>query len=222
MSASAHLAPHPGRPAAAAQPSPDGLLRRWVGAFVVGELIGFVPPALTGAALAANDAGDVAMTISLTAAGLLEGLAIGVAQRHVLQRHAPAIDGGRWVLATTAGAGLAWLVGMGGSAALQQRPAPLAVLIAVLVPLWVVGLLAMGAGQWLVMRPQVPHSSRWVWVSAGAWLVGVAIPVVVLSLLPNAWPLWSHVVGGVVAAVAMGVTVGLLTGRTLQALLQHR
>jgi len=65
----------------------------------------------------------------------------------------------------------------------------------------------------------IAASGRWVWVTAGAWLIGVLIPVVALSAAPNGWPLWIHAGIGVVAAVAMGVTVGGLTGRTLERLL---
>ena len=55
------------------------------------------------------------------AAGLLEGAAIGWAQRHVLHRDAPHVDGRAWMLATIAAAGLAWFVGMGGGSVLITR-----------------------------------------------------------------------------------------------------
>ncbi len=79
----------------------------------------------------------------------------------------------------------------------------------------------MGWAQWLVLRRVVPRSGRWVPVTSGAWLLGVMIPVVALSAAPNGWPGWAHVVVGVSAAVAMGLTVGALTGRTLQRLLDR-
>lgn len=63
------------------------------------------------------------------------------------------------------------------------------------------------------------RSSAWVPVTAGAWLVGVLIPVTALSLVPNGWPLLSHAIVGVAAAMAMGATVGAITGRTLHGLL---
>jgi purine-cytosine permease-like protein len=94
------------------------------------------------------------------------------------------------------------------------------VLLAVLVPAWTAALLAMGTAQWLVMRRGIPGSVRWVWVTSGAWLAGVALPVTALSVAPNSWPPAAHAVIGVLAAVAMGLTVGVLTGRTLQRLLE--
>jgi putative Ca2+/H+ antiporter (TMEM165/GDT1 family) len=45
------------------------------------------------------------------------------------------------------------------------------------------------------------------------------IPTIALSAAPNSWPLLIHVCIGVLAATAMGLTVGALTGRTLERLL---
>jgi hypothetical protein len=194
---------------------PGGLLRSWTLAFVVGELLGFVPPAATGATLAGVGAPDVALVVGLTVAGALEGAILGVFQARVLDRFVASLDGRAWVLATAAAASFAWLVGMGGGALMGSEVAPAGVLAIVLVPAWAAGLLAMGWAQWLVLRQVVPRSSRWVWVTASAWLLGVMIPVVALSVVPNGWPMGVHAVVGVVAAVAMGATVGAITGRTL-------
>jgi hypothetical protein len=195
------------------------LRREWTLALLLGELVGFVPPALTGAALAVAGASDAVLVAGLTVAGALEGAAIGAAQALVLRRHEAPVDGRRWTAATAAAAAFAWLVGMGGGALLGAGVAPTAVLLAVLVPLWMAALLGMGAAQWLVMRRRLPRSARWIPVTAGAWLVGVLIPVTALSVVPNGWPPAAHVAVGIAAAVAMGVTVGLLTGRTLARLL---
>lgn len=198
-----------------------GFRRRWTVAFVVGELVGFVAPAVTGAALAAADAPDVALVVGLTVAGVVEGLCLGVAQAHVLARDVPGVERGQWIRGTAAGAGLAWFVGMGGGALMGSEIAPPGVLLMLLVPAWTMGLLAMGALQWLVLRRVVPRSGRWVWVSAGAWLVGVMIPVAALSAAPNSWPPAVHAVIGVGAAVVMGCTVGLITGATMQRLVEQ-
>jgi hypothetical protein len=188
-------------------------------AFLVGELIGFVPPALTGAGLAALGAPDPVLVVGLTLAGMVEGAAIGIAQARVLARFAPGVDGRDWVRATVASAAFAWFVGMGGGALLGASGAS-AWLLLLMVPAWTAGLLSMGYLQWRVLRRTVAGSGRWVWVTAGAWLVGVLIPVVALSSVPNGWPLWVHAIAGVAAAVAMGITVGALTGRTLERLLR--
>lgn len=208
-------------PSTTAAPPVRSLRREWTGAFVVAELVGFLPPVLAGTTLVALDAAEPLLVLGLTAAGLLEGLAIGSANAWVLHRHAPAVDGRRWIGATVLGAGLAWLAGMGGSALLGAPGAPVGLLLVLMVPVWITGLLAMGFLQWRVLRRVVPRSGRWVGVSAGAWLVGVMIPVVALSVVPNAWPPLAHGIVGVLAAVAMGLVVGLLTGRALDGLLRR-
>lgn len=218
-------APAAARTAGAPVEVGDGahLRRDWTLAVALGELVGFVPPAVTGASLAALGAGDVALVLGLTVAGALEGLSVGAAQAAVMRRHAPDVDRRRWVGATVAGAAFAWMVGMGGGALMGSAVAPPAVLLVVLVPAWTAALLAMGFLQWRVLRATVPHSGRWVPVSAGAWLLGVMIVVVALSAAPNSWPGAVHAVIGIAAAVLMGLTVGALTARTLARLLsRHR
>jgi VIT1/CCC1 family predicted Fe2+/Mn2+ transporter len=59
-------------------------------------------------------------------------------------------------------------------------------------------------------------------VNAGAWLVGVMIPVAAPSVVPDGWPAPIHAAVGVLAAVAMGLTVRSVTDRTLERLLQER
>lgn len=202
-----------------AAPVVVGLRRRWTFAFLTGELIGFLPPVVMGATLSTIGVADLVLIVGLTITGLAEGAVLGVAQSRVLARYAPAIDGSAWILATTTAAGLAWLVGMGGGALMGSDIAPAGVLFAALVPAWAAALLSMGYLQWRVLRLALPRSGRWIWVTSGAWLLGVMIPVVALSMVPNGWPGWAHAIIGVLAAVAMGVTVGALTGRTLERLL---
>lgn len=199
----------------------DTLFRDWFLALTIGEVLGFVAPAVAGVALATAQVADGWMVLGLTLAGMVEGLAIGTFGARVLGRHLPGFDRRGWITATTLAAGFAWFVGMGGSALLRTVDAPVPVLFMLIVPAWVAGLLSMGWAQWLVMRRVVRRSSRWIWVSAGAWLVGVAIPVVALSLAPNGWSPAAHVAVGVLAATAMGATVAALTGRTLRRLVDR-
>jgi hypothetical protein len=189
---------------------------------VIGELVGFVAPAVVGATLGATGAPDYVMVPALTVAGMIEGLALGVAQRRVLARHAPEIDGRAWVLATVGAAGFAWFVGMGGGALMGAGIEPGWLPLVLLVPAWIAALLAMGWAQWTVLRGAVPNSRRWVAVTAGAWLLGVSIPVVALSITPNSLPPMFFILVGVIAAVLMGLTVGTITGRTLARLLDAR
>jgi hypothetical protein len=200
-------------------PPVAGLRRRWTLAFLVGELVGFLPPAIAGAALSAAGVADPVLVVGLTLAGLVEGTVLGIAQSRVLARHAPAVDSRAWVVATATAAGFAWFVGMGGGAVMGSGTVPVGLGVALLVPAWAAALLSMGYLQWRVLRSGVPGSHRWVWVTSAAWLLGVMIPVGALSVAPNAWPAWAHAIVGMLAAVAMGITVGALTGRALARLI---
>jgi hypothetical protein len=193
--------------------------RDWTLAFVVGELVGFAPPALVGAWLGAAEAGDIALVAGLTLAGVAEGAAIGSAQAFVLRRHRSGIPTGPWIGATAAGAAIAWFAGMGG-AAVMGAGAPTWTLV-LLVPAWITGLAAMGFLQWRVMRSAVPRSGRWVVVSSAAWLAGVLIPVAAISLVPDGWPVAGQVVIAILSAVLMGLVVGALTGLTMARLLRR-
>ena len=194
------------------------LRRRWIQAVVIGELVGFVPPAATGAVLAANDAGDAALVVGLTIAGAVEGAVLGAAQAQVLRSRWPAIERRSWIRATAAGAGVAWLTGMSASVALPADDPSPALVAAILVPAALVALLAMGWLQWRVLRTVLPRSGRWVPATAVAWLVGVPIPVLALSAVPEVWPSSAQVLVAVVAAVAMGLVVGTITGQVLEGL----
>lgn len=186
---------------------------RWIRACVVGELIGFVPPAVTGAALFAVGAPEVVMIVGLVLAGVAEGAVLGRVQSEVVTTLIPDVSG--WTRATALAAGIAWLAGMGGSA-LLQAVGPLALVVAA--PGWLVGLLSMGYLQARRLAPVVDDAIDWIGVTTLGWLVGVALPVIALSAIPDGWPLVAHVVAAVVAAVAMGATVGAVSGRTLHRL----
>jgi hypothetical protein len=190
--------------------------RDWICACVIGELIGFVPPAVTGAVLVTLDAPEIVLVSGLVVAGGFEGLILGRAQHAVLRRLVPGVTG--WAAATAVAAGLAWLAGMGGSSLLGAVGAT-ALIVAV--PGWVIGLLAMGILQYRRLRQVVPDASAWIPATTIAWLIGVAIPVVALSVVPNQWPPAVHVLVAIPSAVAMGATVGAITGRTLNGLVDE-
>ena len=145
--------------------------RDWVRACIVGELIGFVPPAMTGGVLFAVDASAVVMIVGLVVAGIAEGVILGAFQSRVVVQLLPGVTG--WTKATATAAGLAWLAGMGGSA-LVQALGPIGLLIAT--PAWIVGLLSMGFLQARRLAPLTRQAYRWVPATTAAWLVGVAIP----------------------------------------------
>ncbi len=185
---------------------------RWIKACLVGELVGFVPPAVTGAVLGALGAPDVALIAGLTIAGTAEGAILGWRQGVVVHGALRGVAVRRWVIATAAAAAFAWLVGMGG-APLFDRVGP--AVAVVYVPLAALALWSMGGLQAGVMADAVADVHHWAAVTALAWLVGVTIPIATMSLLPASTPAAVTVVAAVAAAVAMGVTVGAITGASL-------
>ena len=126
--------------------------RDWIRACVIGELIGFLPPAVTGAALVAFDAPEVVLVGGLVVAGVAEGLVLGWAQNIVLRRLIPDVTG--WPVATAAAAGLAWLAGMGGSSLVDAVGSKGLVVAG---PGWVIGLFAMGCSPAGCVRSSPTH-----------------------------------------------------------------
>ena len=177
---------------------------------MVGEFWGFAPLAFVGAGLVALGASDGVLILGLTIAGVLEGVVLGRFQSAVLRTWIPTV--GDWTLVTAVSAGLAWLAGMGGSH-LVQSVGSIGLLLAG--PGWVVGLCSMGLLQSRQLRMAVGRSAGWFPVTTLAWLLGVSIPVVGLSIIPNHWHLVAHVLVAVLSAVAMGATVGAITARPL-------
>ncbi len=160
---------------------------------------------------------EIALVAGLVIAGVGEGVVVGHAQSRVIRSLLPGVLG--WTRATAVAAGVAWLAGMGGSALVGSVGS---VALVVVVPGWIIGLLSMGYLQASRLAPVVDGAFDWVAVTTAGWLAGVAIPVIALSMIPNGWPLPVHVVAAVIAAVAMGATVGAVSAPTLSRLAASR
>ena len=94
------------------------------------------------------------------------------------------------MLATAAGAALAWTIGMLPSTLGDPSALPPVVIglgLAVLGPMLLVSL---GAAQWLVLRRQLAQAADWIWLSALAWLAGLAVVFPSMSLTQAGDPLW--------------------------------
>ncbi|NUT34375.1 MAG: hypothetical protein HOV79_15000 [Hamadaea sp.] len=198
-----------------------GLWRSWVVWVTLGEALGFCAPALVGAATASEPA---AVSVpGLLAAGAIEGMALGAAQAHVLRGAVPGLPGRQWIAATATAAVVAYAIGL----------APSTVGFTALpgwaqIPLGAAGglglLLSIGVAQWLVLRRFVPGAAHWIWITAVAWLAGLAV------FLTIATPLWHEgqalsvtILVGIAAGLIMAATVAAVTGRGLVWLLgRHR
>ncbi len=73
-------------------------------------------------------------------------------------------------------------------------------------------LLSMGGAQWLVVRHHVTHAGWWIAANAVAWPIGVTVPVVGMTLIPDGAAAASMAAVGVLSGLLMGLIVGALTG----------
>jgi hypothetical protein len=204
--------------------SPAGghLWRSWFGWVTCGETAGFCVPAVVAAVTSGGHASGAVP--ALLVAGAAEGAVLGLAQAHVLRRALPGLPVLRWVAATSAAAAFAWLLGLLPSTLSEQLSNW---------PGWLqaaagmVGgtalLLSIGTAQWLVLRGRVARASRWIGVTAAAWLAGLA------AFLAVASPLWHEgqsmpmiLLIGAVAGLVMAATVAAITGFGLIRLLRSR
>jgi hypothetical protein len=199
------------------------LWRRWVVANVVGEIIGFGLAAGIGAAamgLVGRLEGAVllATTVGLiVAVGLVEGLAVGVAQWLVLRRPLPRINAVAWIGATVAGAIVAWGAGMAIGQNLGDQLGQLArgspVLLAALIGL-VAGTLLSGV-QWLVLRSVTGHAGWWVPAHAAGWSAAMVVAFAGMGAIPDDATIAVWIAGGGAVGLAMGVVAAAVSGLAL-------
>jgi hypothetical protein len=210
----------PTTPGALVHSTTRHLWPRWVLATTIGEVVGFAVPAAVGAlALRLPDAMLFALIVP---AGMIEGAVLAGAQWRVLRSVVPGISGQRWVLATALAAGLAYVIGMTLANLRELAAVPPAVLIGAMVLLGLLFLLSLGGAQWLVLRRHLPRAGWWVVANAVAWPLGVAVPVIALSLLPDGAPALAWAATGIVSGLLMGVVVGAITGLALVWLVRGR
>jgi hypothetical protein len=206
---------------------------RWVGANALAELVGLgatfaLDILIISQIQAAGTLLAALVGIALIAAtGAVEGSIVGLLQWSVLRRPFPAVARRAWVVATVAGAVIAWFLGslpstlvdMGAqeTGAVAQEP-----------PAWLILLLAAGMGlflgavlgypQYRVLRKFV--AGAWIWIPANgvAWALGMPI---IFASVDRAYAVYeSGSVAGTLlifaAALALaGATVGAVHGLAL-------
>ena len=142
-----------------ARDAPEGFLPRWIIMVAAGEALGFLIPASMGAWLGLIGAPDSVVYPAMIAAGACEGALLGYGQwlgfgRRVVSR-VP------WIVATSAGAAVAWSLGMlpGIQGGLDISSPPTlalvtggAMLLLVITP----------SLQWLVLRRAGSKTLRWI------------------------------------------------------------
>ncbi|WP_307829742.1 hypothetical protein [Antrihabitans stalagmiti] len=199
---------------------PDhSIVREWIPIVTFGESVGFSIPAVVGIATAAAPAA-VALP-ALVVAGAAEGAVLGLAQATVLRRALPDLSRTRWVLSTAAAAAFAYTLGMAPStwASPITRWPPVAT-VAVVSLLAVAVLLSIGTAQYSVLRNVAANAGHWIWITALAWLAGLAV------FMGVATPLWHEgqsaplAIGiGLLGGLFMAATTSTLTGLGLRLIL---
>lgn len=159
--------------------------------------------------------------------GALEGAALGFTQWLVLRHYIRHV--GWWILATTIGAIVAWLVGIKVSVLLLlvffdgsiANPLPAALLGAVFwLGVWVGAVL--GLAQWLVLRTHVRRGALWVLANAIAWGLGLPIAFFSANLVQVGEFGTETVMVGVATGATVGTVIGAVTGAALLWLLKPR
>ncbi len=203
------------------------MLRRWVLANGVGELLGLGLGALASLPLQMRlESALPAVAAALVAAvvfAVLEGAIVGGLQWQVLRERAPAIAARGWVGATMLGGLIAWLAVSLPFALLQDGAAtadaaaepPLILQLALMALAGLAAGPVLGGTQALVLRRVTRRPWAWVWANARAWAVGLPIIQLGAGGMPPGTPLVLLVAVAAVALFVAGCAVGLIHGPTL-------
>lgn len=216
---------------------PDGwtLWGRWVLVNALAEMIGLGLSALLTASVFLQFEEQLGVWLGalviVLGSTILEGTAVGLGQWLVLRSVLPWLKARTWWLATSAGAFVAWVLGMIPSTVMNttadagNAPAPemsdwLVFGMAALMGL-VLGPV-LGLPQWLVLRRRVAGAGWWVVANAVAWAAGMALIFFVVALVP-AGDLTPATVVIILGGLALaGAVVGAIHGIALVWLLVRR
>jgi hypothetical protein len=199
-----------------------GLWGRWTLATMAGELGGFAVPTLAYALVWMVGVSDRAAYPLLLLAGAMEGAILGGAQWLVLRWWVPAIRWQAWIGATAAGATIAWGIGLLPSTIGGLDSIAPSILVSSAVVLGLVFVLSLGGAQWWVLRRHLAKAGWWIIVNAVAWPMGVAIPVVALSVIADEVSASVRAVVALGSGMMMGAVVGAVTGAALVWLLRSQ
>lgn len=199
--------------------STSALWLRWVGAFTLGEVLGFgCLPAALGLGvmtltkeLPATPRGLLLYAVAIVG-GLGEGAVVGAFQRRVLREVLPSLDGRAWVRHTAFAAAGAWAVGMCAPTLDELFTLPPAVMVALWVPAAVLILLSIGGVQARLLRGVVARPARWLWINVAGWLAGLPWTFIAPAVLPDDSPAWRFGVAFLLGGTLMGATTGAITG----------
>lgn len=215
-----------------------GLYSRWIVANGWAEAAGlgttFALGVVVGPRLEQPGDGWTVLATALLAVLLgtvLEGAVVGIAQERALRPYCPGLRRGAWVIATSVGAGLAWVVGMVPSTVMalatdgseQAAPPDLSAALqyALAAGLGLVTGPILGVAQWVVLRRLVPGASRWLWANAAAWAVGMPLIFVGMDLVPWEGSVPERLISVYAVCGVTGLAVGAIHGLALLGLFRR-
>jgi hypothetical protein len=149
------------------------------------------------------------------AGGLVEGVALGGLQAAGLRRLLPWLDRRRWLLVTTAVAGLGWAAASAPAALSGTDDGSVPPLLLVLggaLALGVVMGALLGAVQATGLRGQVRHPWRWIGASAAAWAPAMAVIFLGATAPAADWSGPTVAALGAVTGLGAGTVLGLVSG----------
>jgi hypothetical protein len=183
-------------------------IRRWILRVTLAETLGFGVAASVAALVAVSGIAPVPGYLLTVAGGAVEGAMLGAGQWLGMPGSRPAAAA--WVLATAAGAAVAWSIGMLPSTVGFDPFSGAAA------PVFVGGALVLLASitvaQWLVIRRR--RALRWIPVTMAAWAVAVLWTLAPSPLVDERSPLGLVVGLYVAAGLLMAVTVAGATAVT--------
>jgi hypothetical protein len=185
-------------------PSPR---HRWTVLVTLGEAAGFAVPALVGVAAVALDLDPAFRGAVLVLAGAVEGLVCGAGQAYAFPLP---LRRARFAALTSVAAAAVWALAF-GIVAIAHAGAPQAAVIATAVIVAPIGLVLMGAAQWLELRQHAFRAHRWIAWSALAWAVALPASFLPMPLVDESTPASESLVLWIAAGLAMAYVMALLT-----------
>ena len=203
------------------------MLRRWVLANGVGELLGLGLGGLAGLPLQLRLESALptvaAALLGAVVFAALEGAIVGGLQWRVLRERAPSVSARAWVGATMLGGLIAWLAVSLPFALMRDETAageatsepPLILQLAMMALAGLAAGPVLGGTQALVLRRVTDRPWSWVWANARAWAVGLPIIQLAAGGMPAGTPIALVVAIAAAALFVAGCAVGRIHGPTL-------
>lgn len=184
--------------------------------FAISCIVALVGATLGGFVLALGGFASVSggFTLALALAGIDIGAMVGILQWLLMRRHVQA--SGWWILASAAGACVAFALGLAITGAGNG-----AWVLGAIVG-GVVGGAALGALQWLLLRKVVDQSQMWFWIAASAvaWALNLLFMAVAVNSAASAAVPGTGIVNVIIAGIVGALVASAVTGYALMRIMR--